>query len=539
VRLTVVDDVGGTGSVEHTVSVSSPAGVTFASDAFGRTVANGWGSADVGGAWTVLQSPTAYSVGQGQGLVRLGAGTTARISLGATSTDTDLTLDFATSAVPVGGAINERFLVRRVSNGNDYDVRVNLNANGKVGLSIVKFVGGTETALTSAATVPGVTLTAGGRLSLHAQALGANPTTLRARLWPTGNTEPTTWNATATDTTAALAGAGGFGINSFLSSAATNAPITLSFDDLLASTPGSGPPPNQPPTASFTASCSALSCTFDGSGSHDPDGTITGYAWDFGDGGTADTAMASHTFPAAGSYTVELVVTDDDAAQGELDQGVTVSASVVPFAADSFARTVSSGWGSADVGGKWTLSGGATNFAVASGAGTMRLAANGFDAAYLPASSSGADLSVQLACSAVPVGGSLSALVIARRVSAGNQYAARIYVNPNRSVTVQLLRQVGGAETTLGPVTTVPGLSATAGVPMAVRLQSVGTSPTTVRARVWLASGSEPTTWLTTATDATASLQAAGSIGITSFLAAKATNGPITFSVSSLQAVPA
>ncbi len=34
-----------------------------------------------------------------------------------------------------------------------------------------------------------------------------------------------------------------------------------------------------PPTAAFTSTCTALSCTFDGTGSSDPDGTIASYEW--------------------------------------------------------------------------------------------------------------------------------------------------------------------------------------------------------------------------------------------------------------------
>jgi PKD repeat protein len=53
--------------------------------------------------------------------------------------------------------------------------------------------------------------------------------------------------------------------------------------------------------------------SFDGSGSTDPDGgSITAYAWDFGDGLTATGASATHTFTVADTYTVTLTVTDDD-----------------------------------------------------------------------------------------------------------------------------------------------------------------------------------------------------------------------------------
>ncbi|WP_196450230.1 PKD domain-containing protein [Planomonospora sp. ID82291] len=75
---------------------------------------------------------------------------------------------------------------------------------------------------------------------------------------------------------------------------------------------------DQPPVADFAASCAELECTFDANPSSDPDGSITAYAWAFGDGATAAGVTASHTYAAAGTYPVTLSVTDD--------HGVTVSA---------------------------------------------------------------------------------------------------------------------------------------------------------------------------------------------------------------------
>lgn len=89
---------------------------------------------------------------------------------------------------------------------------------------------------------------------------------------------------------------------------------------------GGEPPPNAPPTASFTYTCAELSCDFDASGSADGDGTIVSYAWNFGDGTTGGGVTVSHTYAAGGTYTVTLTVTDDDGASASDAQSVTVSA---------------------------------------------------------------------------------------------------------------------------------------------------------------------------------------------------------------------
>lgn len=62
---------------------------------------------------------------------------------------------------------------------------------------------------------------------------------------------------------------------------------------------------------------------FDGSASHD-DGSITSYAWDFGDGSTGSGATTTHTYAAAGTYTATLTVTDDAGLTGTDTLTVTV-----------------------------------------------------------------------------------------------------------------------------------------------------------------------------------------------------------------------
>jgi large repetitive protein len=77
---------------------------------------------------------------------------------------------------------------------------------------------------------------------------------------------------------------------------------------------------NMPPVASFTFSCSALTCSLDGSASGDPDGTIQAYSWDFGDGASGSGETATHTYAQATSYTVTLTVTDNAGASATTSQ---------------------------------------------------------------------------------------------------------------------------------------------------------------------------------------------------------------------------
>jgi PKD repeat protein len=85
-------------------------------------------------------------------------------------------------------------------------------------------------------------------------------------------------------------------------------------------------PENRPPTAAFTWSCEGLTCRFTDQSS-DPDGSVVGRSWTFGDGSplTAD-KDPTHTFPSAGNYTVTLTVTDDDGATDAGSSPVAVQA---------------------------------------------------------------------------------------------------------------------------------------------------------------------------------------------------------------------
>ena len=93
------------------------------------------------------------------------------------------------------------------------------------------------------------------------------------------------------------------------------------------------------PTATFTWSTSYSRVDLDGSGSS-PSADIVEHRWDFGDNSGARGATASHTYAAAGSYTVRLTVTDSTGATGTTGQTVTVGAPANPAPADVYGREI-------------------------------------------------------------------------------------------------------------------------------------------------------------------------------------------------------
>lgn len=292
--------------------------------------------------------------------------------------------------------------------------------------------------------------------------------------------------------------------------------------------------PNTPPVAAFTADTNTpLQATFDAGQSSDPDGSLTGYRWDFGDGTSDIGTTPTHRYAAAGTYQVRLTVTDDDGGTNTLTKDVTV-ASNAPTVRDTFARSVTTGWGTADVGGAWTASGAGANFAVANGVGTVATAVGQTKHAFLgEVSQNSAETQLVTSLDKAATGGGNYVTVLGRRIDAQNDYRAKVRVLSTGAVSAFLARNVAATETTLA-TTTVAGLTYAPGDRLQVRVQVDGTSPTTLRMKVWKDGTAEPANWLLTTSDPTAALQAKGSVGLMTYVSASATNAPITASFDNL-----
>ena len=505
----------------------------------------------MGGAYTLQGSAGDFSVGSGVGSMTVHTPASGHgATLLATSVlNTDEVVDTGTSLAPAGGSWGQvsYLTARRTANNTEYRVRLRFPPTGGVRLSFVKVVGNTtEVAIGSEVTLP-LSYVAGQLYSLRFDVTGTNPTTLQAKVWVAGTTEPGAWDLTATDGQAQLQAAGSPGVRGFLGGGASNVPAFL-FDNLTVTDLNGAPPSNVPPVARFTASCGGQLCSFDGSASSDSDGTVVGYAWDFGDGTTGSGATLNHTYTAGGTYTVVLTVTDNDGATGNVSHSVNPQSSNGAAALDTFARTVASGWGSADVGGAYTLQGSAGDFSVGSGVGSMTVhtPASGHGATLLATSVLNTDEVVDTGTSLAPAGGSWGQVsyLTARRTANNTEYRVRLRFPPTGGVRLSFVKVVGntteGRDRLRGDAAAV----VCGGSVVFVAFRCDGYEPHHVAGEgLGRRVRPSPAALDVTATDGQAQLQAAGSPGVRGFLGSGASNVPAflfdNLTVTDLNGAPA
>lgn len=236
VTLTVTDDDGADDDITLPVMVTEPGAPTvYAADAFGRSVADGLGSADTGGAWTNSGSTGAYSVTGGVGRQEMTTAGNQRNSFlnSVSAQDVLATVDVGWDKV-ANPSVYASLIVRRTGT-SDYRVRIRTFST-KTTITLYRMVNNAETSL-GVVTLPTLVYGAGDTFRLQLRAVGSGTTTLDAKVWRLGDAEPADWQITRTDTTASLQGAGGVGLVSYLSGAATNAPVVALFDNLLVTEP--------------------------------------------------------------------------------------------------------------------------------------------------------------------------------------------------------------------------------------------------------------------------------------------------------------
>ncbi|MDM7830682.1 PKD domain-containing protein, partial [Cellulomonas edaphi] len=291
----------------------------IAADTFARSMSDGWGTAQAGGAWSHAGSTANYGVAGSAGTITLPkTGSTLSSYLrDVSTTDVDLTTTISWDKLPTVSGSYLTVVGRRVGT-LDYGAKLRLNANGSATVAVLD-----GTASIGTVTIPG-TFGADDKLNVRTQVTGTSPTTVRVKAWKAGTAEPADWSVQSASSTAGLQTAGFVGVSAYLSGSVSNVPVTYAFDDFAVTSTRPVQVGNYVPTSSITTAVKDLGATFDGSGSSDRDGSVVAWDWKFGDGATAKGAKTSHTYAAAGTYTATLTVTDDLGATRSSSADVTV-----------------------------------------------------------------------------------------------------------------------------------------------------------------------------------------------------------------------
>ena len=207
--------------------------VTVASDSFNRTVSAGWGTAEVGGSWTVLDTPADWSVTPGIGSISVPAGGQQRAVLSTVSVQNVSLLAKIVLPRCTGSGTNcNAYLLGRVSGGTSptyYRVGV---VQGAGSSTISLRAQRSDGSNLSSDLNTGIAAANGAVVWLRVEFQGTNPTTIRARAWLEGTSEPTAWLLSTTDSTAAEQVAGAIGVRA--RNEDTAASHTFEYESLLA-----------------------------------------------------------------------------------------------------------------------------------------------------------------------------------------------------------------------------------------------------------------------------------------------------------------
>ncbi len=196
------------------------------------------------------------------------------------------------------------------------------------------------------------------------------------------------------------------------------------------------------------------------------------------------------------------------------------------LATDTFARSVSNGWGTADSGATWSGSGQASRWSVGQGRGTYTMDSPGVGgSSTLNVSAADVQGSVDLSTDKLVSGGGLHTYVATRATSAG-EYRISPRLNADGTVSIAASRFAAGTDSPLGNRVTVPALTYRAGAVLHLDFEVTGSTPTIVRATMWQDGTARPSTPTLEQVDASG-LGGEGAFRLYNYLSSSATNAPL------------
>lgn len=201
-------------------------------------------------------------------------------------------------------------------------------------------------------------------------------------------------------------------------------------------------------------------------------------------------------------------------------------------AVDSFTRSETDSWGTADSGQAWTISGTASQFDVSGGVGTWEAPTDNLTAHARITGADESDVEGYFTA-AVPVAATGAALLfgaIARRVDSNDYYLCSLEFQVGGTLAVKLWRNDNGSFGELAALNPIPGRTYTAGQRWRARWRVAGT---TLKIKAWPEGDAEPPSWLLQTSDDTLT---SGGVGMLFWRIASNTNTGAQFAVDDFEA---
>lgn len=189
-------------------TVRVPAISSWATDAFGRTVSGGWGTADSGQLWNVVGGVvgTDFAVGSGYGQhILTTTNASRRCGLDFLYADVDVYVSVTTSATATGGSLYGGPVIRYNDADNLYMLRIEFTTANAILLDVRKRVAAVESSIGTYTS--SLTHVAGTFVRCRFQVFGS---VIKAKVWALTVPEPPEWHVIVTDTsltTSAFVGA--------------------------------------------------------------------------------------------------------------------------------------------------------------------------------------------------------------------------------------------------------------------------------------------------------------------------------------------